>query len=317
MIGRALATVPPDKQSELSGWMASVDSGQTVLDVETKRQDRAGTAFEVQVSLMPYRDSSGRRLFLEATSDIRERVRLRHAMLEIEKLASMGQMAAGTAHHLNTPLAAMLLRVQMMRERTSAGTNSSFDLEQLESGILFCQHFVRRLLEFSRRPTSEKQPEPVAGILESVASFLAPSFQTRRARVSLDLENARGAEVLADRNLLEALFAIVLSNAADAIASGGSIAIRCRPPAGERIQLEIADDGCGIDPSQLPRAFEPFFTTKGPGRGTGLGLAIARNILLELGGSISLESEPGKGTIVRIDLPLLPPRQPSLEACAS
>jgi two-component system NtrC family sensor kinase len=222
--------------------------------------------------------------------------------VQIEKLASMGQMAAGTAHHLNTPLAAMLLRVQMMRDAPSGASES--DLEQLESGIAFCQNFVRRLLDFARRPAGEKQPQRLAPVLESVANFLAPSFAGRRAKVSLDLARAEEAEVLADRNLLEALFSILLSNSVDAVAPGGTIAIRCGPPRVERIELEIEDDGCGIDPAQLEHAFEPFFTTKGPGKGTGLGLAIARNILLEVGGSIRLESAPGKGTKATIELPL-------------
>ena len=277
-----------------------------MLDVETRRLDRSGEPFDVQMSLLPFRDVSGRDLYLEATSDIRERIRLRQAMLQIEKLASMGQMAAGTAHHLNTPLAAMLLRVQMMREGAAAGSES--DLEQLEAGIAYCQNFVRRLLDFSRRPAAEKQPQKLVPILQSVASFLAPSFEGKGAKVTLDLEEAESAHVLADRNLLEALFSILLANSVDAIRSHGTIAIRCRRDGrGDRIVLEIQDDGCGIEPAHLERAFEPFFTTKGPGKGTGLGLAIARNLLLELGGEIRLESEPGRGTIARVDLPLLDP----------
>ena len=136
--------------------------------------------------------------FLEVTTDIRERVRLRQTLLEIEKLTSMGKMAAGTAHHLNTPLAAMLLRVQMMRERSGQGPGSS-DLEKLENALLFCQQFVRRLLEFGRTPAAQKQPEEIAHSIESVVSFLAPALQTKRTRVPLDVSGADGAQVLADR----------------------------------------------------------------------------------------------------------------------
>ena len=125
--------------------------------------------------------------------------------------------------------------------------------------------------------------------------------------MSLDVKEAGEVRVLADRNLFEALFSILLSNSLDAIAAGGAIDIRCRRLSEDRVELRIADDGGGIAPSDLPHVFEPFFTTKGSGKGTGLGLAIARNILVEHGGSIRLESPPGRGTTALIELPVWNP----------
>ena len=310
VLGRPIPTVPAGKQEELERFLREVEAGGSVLDVETERRDKKGAVFEVELSLLPFREEHGNNAFLEVTGDIRERVRLRRAMFEIEKLASMGKMAAGTAHHLNTPLAAMLLRIQMMREREHRH-DCSCDLEQLEGGISFCQQFVRRLLEFSRRPAVEKQPEEVGPILESVVGFLSPSVRAKRARVTLDCGGANGAKVLADRNLLEALFSILLTNSLDAIAPEGAIGIRCGRPSENAIALEIRDDGCGIPADALTRVFEPFFTTKGSGKGTGLGLAIARNILVEHGGEIRLESAPGAGTTASITLPLWRPGQES------
>lgn len=316
VIGRPIPTIPPERESELEEFLRRVEAGESILDVETERLSRDGSRLEVQLSLLPFREGAGDRDFLEVTSDIRERVRLRRAMFEIEKLASMGQMAAGTAHHLNTPLAAMLLRVQMMQERQHPGSCAS-DLGQLENGILFCQQFVRRLLEFSRRPAMRKQPEDVGRILESVVNFLAPSVQAKQATVSLDLARANGGRVLADRNLLEALFSILLSNALDAIAPRGRIEVGCRQLSSDRIELTIADDGCGIAPADLENVFQPFFTTKGSGKGTGLGLAIARNILVEHGGSIRLDSPPGRGATASVELPLWHPPSGAREAAAS
>jgi signal transduction histidine kinase len=273
-----------------------------VIDLETRRCERGGQSFEVQLTLLPFRDAAGQDLFLEVTSDIRERVRMRERLLEIEKLASMGKMAAGTAHHLNTPLATMLLRVQMMRESAQHALDS--DLERLESDIRYCQQFVQRLLEFGRRPYAEKEPQPITSCLSSVATFLAPALLPRGVRLSLDLDTADGEQVLADRNLLEALFLILLSNALDAVSDGGRIAVRCNRAGENRIEIQIADEGCGIAPAHLPHVFEPFYTTKGPGKGTGLGLAIARNIVIEHGGSIRIESSPGRGTVAAVELPL-------------
>jgi signal transduction histidine kinase len=140
-----------------------------------------------------------------------------------------------------------------------------------------------------------------------VASFLAPALVPRDVLLSLDLDTADGEQVLADRNLLEALFLILLSNALDAVSDGGRIAVRCNRTAENTIEIQIADEGCGIAPSHLPHVFEPFYTTKGPGKGTGLGLAIARNIVIEHGGSIRIESVPGRGTVAAVDLPLWHP----------
>ncbi|MBI4164500.1 MAG: PAS domain S-box protein [Acidobacteria bacterium] len=303
VVGKPLPTIPPGKETELRCFLQRVQGGEPILDVETVRRDKHGAAFEVQFSLLPFTDATGQRGFLEVTSDIRERVRLREKLFEIEKLASMGKMAAGTAHHLNTPLAAMLLRVQMMRERAPLAPYAA-DLERLEASIRFCQQFVQRLLEFSRRPPIEKRPEEIARTIQSVTSFLAPLWLTKRARVSFDLNAANGERVLADRNQLEAMFTILLSNALDAISPEGTIGIRCLRPSAEWIEIQIADNGCGITSADLPQVFEPFFTTKGPGKGTGLGLAIARRIAVEHGGSVRLESAPNQGTTAFIQLPL-------------
>jgi PAS domain S-box-containing protein len=306
ILGNVLPTVPPEREGELRMLMQQVAAGSPVLNMETLRCDRNGHLVDVQLSLLPFQEASGQRYFFEVTEDIRERVRMRAKMLEIEKLASMGKMAAGTAHHLNTPLAAMLLRVEMMREQYGAGPHEG-DLERLEEGIRFCQQFVRRLLDFSRRPPAQRQPEELAQTIRSVVSFLAPALQSKCAVILLELSAIEGQLVLADRNLLEVLFSTILSNALDAIPAQGRIEIACSRPAGDAIEVRVTDNGCGIQPADQAFVFEPFFTTKGPGKGTGLGLAIAQNIVFEHGGSIRLESRPGGGTTVLLRLPACQP----------
>jgi PAS domain S-box-containing protein len=301
-IGYALPTVPPEKEIELQEFLLAVASGGVVLEQETLRRNHKGEAIEVQLSLLPFREGA-RRYFLEVTHDIRERVRLRQTLLELEKLTTMGKMAAGTAHHLNTPMASMLLRVQMMRERAGHTNGCASDLEQLESTIGFCQQFVRRLLDFSRRPAPQKQPEEVAPLVEAVLGFLAPSFNAKNVRVSTELAQIAGMKVLADPNQLETLLLTLLSNALDAVSKGGEVRVRCRQAQGA-LEIEIADNGCGISGADLAHIFEPFFTTKPPGKGTGLGLAIARNIVAEHGGTIRLDGAPGKGATAVVQLPV-------------
>jgi PAS domain S-box-containing protein len=302
---RRLATVPVEKEVELQAFLEQVGRGSPVLDIETQRQHRDGSVLDVQLAMLPFRGVSGQSYFLEVTNDIRERVRLRQALLQLEKLTTMGQMAAGTAHHLNTPLASMLLRVQMLR--ASAKARFSRELAQLEASIQFCQQFVRRLLDFSRRPQSTKQPEPLDGTLESVASFMSPQLLAKRARLVLDLNATNGDKVLVDRNQLESLFIILLSNALDAIAEDGTITVRSRHAGPTRVEVAITDDGCGIEPGNLARIFQPFFSTKPPGKGTGLGLALASSILQEHDGSIRLDSAPKRGTTVHVELPIWQP----------
>jgi signal transduction histidine kinase len=283
--------------------MRRIDAGETLLDCESQRCDRDGRRIDVQLSLQRYQEHY-QRYYLEVTSDISERVRMREMLLEVEKLTSMGKMAAGTAHHLNTPMASLLLRVQMMRERAG---NDGFagDLQQLESTIGFCQQFIRRLLDFSRRPALQKEPQAIVPLIEAVLGFMGPTFASRQAQVTTELLGAE-CKVLAESNQIETLFIILLSNALDAIPAGGKIHIRCIADAAD-LRIEISDTGCGISDSDRGRVFEPFFTTKPPGKGTGLGLAIARNIVSDHGGQLQLRSTPGEGTTAEILLPVAVP----------
>ncbi len=303
LIGCRLPTVPAERTEQLEEQVRQVRSGTPVLDIETQRFTKEGNRFDVQLSLLPFQETGQPVCFLEVTSDIRERVRLRQTLLQIEKLTTMGQMAAGTAHHLNTPLAAMLLRLRMMREGKFEGSLSA-DLQRLESSAVFCQHFVQELLRFSRTGPARKQPESLVATLQSVASFLSPQLLAKRVRLALDLEGVNGARILADRNQLEALFLILLTNAADAVSVDGTIRVGCDFSAPGAVAVRVTDNGCGIDTQILPHIFEPFFTTKPPGAGTGLGLAIASNILQNHGGSLRFDSTPRRGTTAVVELPL-------------
>ncbi len=301
VLGAALPTIPADKRDELVSFMTLAAAGQPVLDRETRRLHRSGDHLQVQASLLPFNDA-GQTYYLEVTSDIGERVKLRQRLLEFEKLTTIGKMAAGTAHHLNTPLASMLLRVQMMRDRVSCAELAR-ELHQMEQSIGFCQKFVRRLLDFSRRPTSARKLEDVPASIQAVLGFLAPSFLAKKTIVATELSGAQGVQVMADPNQLETVFLILLSNALDAVELNGKIKVQCCHTDGV-IEVAIADDGCGIPESALPHVLEPFFTTKPPGKGTGLGLAIAESVVSEHGGKLRIESREHEGTRVTVQLPV-------------
>ena len=307
VIGKPLPSVAPDQRVELAEFMAQVESGAPVLDRETLRRDARGESFETQLSLLPFVEGN-RTLFLEVTQDIRERVRLRQALLQLEKLSTMGKMAAGTAHHLNTPLASALLRLQMMQDKCpndpdrACSTAMHDHLSHMNSSLGFCQSFVRRLLDFARPPRSVRQPEEMTSVVEAVIGFLSPAITSRQIVLQSDLSALAGVRVLGDRNQLETLLLILLSNALDALPASGTLKISAGTN-DDSVLLSVADNGCGIAEHDLAHIFEPFFTTKPAGKGTGLGLPIAQGIVTEHGGTISIDSKQGIGTVVRIQLP--------------
>jgi len=309
VVGRPLPTVPDTRREELSEFLRRLESGEPIVEFETLRRDNHAQDIDVQLSLLRFRDSSAGFFFLEVTTDNRARVRMREKLLEVEKLTSMGTMAAGTAHHLNTPLAAMLLRVQMMRDQLRAARRPEPErfasgLERLEADMNFCQQFVRRLLDFSRRPTPIRRPEPLADTLAAVVSFLLPSLGAKHIHIDQNAKVASDVEVLGDRNLMEALFLTLLSNAIDAVSEGGRIEIDSSCPTPDTVEVRIADDGPGIASDDLPHIFEPFFTTKPMGTGTGLGLVIARQTAVEHGGTVRLENGIERGAVAVVELPV-------------
>lgn len=302
VLGQRLPTVPVEKQKEMERHLKQAAQGKSVLDVETIRCAKDHSLIDVQTNVLPYQDEGRGRYFLEVSIDIRERIRLRQTLLQLEKLTTMGQMAAGTAHHLNTPLASMLLRVQLARKHAQkAGVD--LDLEDLEDNIRYCEQFVRRLLDFSRRPQLTRRSEPIKDTLHSVLNFLGPQFSAKQVRLVVKTDPVERLTVMADRNQIEALFLIIITNALDAISEQGEIRVNAGIR-GDRVLIAIEDNGCGIDPSNLAHIGEPFFTTKPVGKGTGLGLSIAATILQEHAGRMRIDSTPNRGTTVEIELPI-------------
>jgi PAS domain S-box-containing protein len=302
VLGNKLPIIPPEKEAEMQDFLAQASHGKPVLDVETRHVTKHGVMVDVQSNVLPYNEEEPGRYFLQVSIDIRERIRLRQTLLQVEKLTTMGQMAAGTAHHLNTPLASMLLRIQLARKH-ARNTGVELDLGDLEGNIRYCQQFVRRLLDFSRRPQLTRRVEPIRETLDSVLCFLTPQITAKQVHLTVDMDRANGAAIMADRNQIEALFLTLITNALDAVMNQGHIKVGCYP-AGDRIHVSIEDDGCGIEPANRPHIFEPFFTTKPVGKGTGLGLSIAATIVQEHEGSIIIDSVPNQGTVVQIELPL-------------
>ena len=306
VIGKPLSTLGLTEQEELLHILGRLKHGEPVVEMETRRRNRAGQWVDVGLRVSSFQEvGSGQMVLLEMASDLREKIRLRQKALEMEKLTSMGRMAAGTAHTLNTPLGAMLLRIGMLEDQLCSHVCSG-ELKHLESSTRFCQEFVQKLLQYSRPSETALKRLDVGELLDSLHTFFRPTFLVRRHELCCANDSLRGIHVLADRSQMEALFAALLMNSLDALPDagkgqvvlGGSVRDGC-------VELSVSDSGCGVAAEKLPSIFEPFFTTKRAGQGTGLGLSIAHNIVQEHGGSIELANNSSEGVTVRICLPLL------------
>lgn len=226
-------------------------------------------------------------------------------LLETAKLASVGQLAAGVAHELNTPLQHILLTADLIRADLG-DTESEERLDQLVAQARRCRIIIKDLLEHSRRHAARQERFALNPLVEEALESCRTLGLTKGVTLALDLA-PQLEELLGTPEEIRRVVEVVLQNGLQAIGSKPADEQRwlrvCTAPAGEDVVCTIADNGPGMDAQTRQRALEPFFTTKDPGVGTGLGLSIAYAIVTKHNGALRLESEPGYGTTVRISLP--------------
>lgn len=258
-------------------------------------------------------------------------------MAEMERLVSLGKLAAAVAHEINNPLAgvltyAKLLSRHMDRERTRraaapAGASSSVASPQetaehrewlaiIEGETRRCGALVKNLLTFARQVPMQVAEADINGLLERCLRLV--QHQLELQNIQWEWSPDGPLSVYCDSGRVQQVFLAIIVNAIDAMPRGGllRLASRLEPAAGalpERVVIEIADNGPGIAPDVLPHVFEPFFTTKDEARSTGMGLAVAYGIVRQHGGEIRVESQLGQGTAIRIYLPVQA-RPPAQEA---
>jgi len=279
--------------AELAAGMARVADGELDLEVRVDSADELGQlsqAFNVMVRGVKERD----RRLREATSE---------KLSQVEKQVSVGRLAAGVAHEINNPMTAILSLSMMLRRSLPADDPRRKDLDIVVTETQRCRDIVRHLLDFAQERPPEKQVVDVNEVMRETLSLTARYDALQQARVEVRL--AEGPlQVDADPKQLQQVFTNLILNAAEALPAGGTITIRSgEDSGGGSVQVEVADDGRGIPRECLARVFEPFFTTKGRGQGTGLGLSVSLGIVQKHGGAIDIESEPDRGTTVRVALP--------------
>jgi len=299
-----------------------------LLEARHRRKD--GTTFPVEIGSRAALIGD-ELMLLSIVRDVTERAEMQANLLHADRLAAVGTLAAGVAHEINNPLAYAMGNLDMLArrlpevtaelaaeaaQRPDAGTPRRLAAlaEELtkarEMLALACEGAARvrtivlDLKRFSRQDEALVGPIDVHEVLE-YALGIAGNELRRRARVVRDYGEVPCVTV--DESRLGQVFLNLLVNAAQAIPEGDpeahEIRASTRVDAGGRVVIEIADTGVGIPPALIGRVFDPFVTTKPAGEGTGLGVFLSRSIVTDAGGEIALESEPGRGTTVRVTLP--------------
>jgi PAS domain S-box-containing protein len=246
--------------------------------------------------------------------DLRESIRMekelektRIQLLQAEKMASLGKLAAGVAHQLNYPLGGITLFTKLVLEEYELENGAREDLQRVLRDAERCRDTVKELLEFARQTKHFMRPHDVNRALERTLFLL--ENQTLFQNIAIEKQLADGLPMLVgDIQQLNHIFMNIILNAAQAMDGKGTLTLATRQgPDADHITIEITDSGPGISEEDLKHIFDPFFTTKEEGKGTGLGLSLVYNIVENHGGRITAQSEVGKGATFTIELPLAGP----------
>jgi signal transduction histidine kinase len=227
-------------------------------------------------------------------------------MVQQEKMVGIGQLAAGIAHEMNTPLGTIIGYAQMLREDLEQHPELSTSLSDVQEVIGQagrCRDLVKNLLNFSRRSSSEKANYDINDIIAKILSLIQHDFEMKGVSVNTEFD-AKMPRARVNENEIAQVILNLANNAADSMPSGGELTVSTRyDESSHWICITMRDTGSGIKESDRTRVFEPFFTTKEVGKGTGLGLSICYKIIENHLGSIEFDTALGKGTTFRVYLP--------------
>jgi two-component system, NtrC family, sensor kinase len=234
--------------------------------------------------------------------DVTDRAELEQRLVQADKLSSIGLLAAGVAHEVNTPLAVISTYAQMLAKQVADDSQKSVILDKIAKQTFRASEIVNSLLNFSRTSSTSFGEVKLNRVIQETLSLLEHQLQKTGIQVHTELDPELGP-VHGNAGKLQQVFLNLILNARDAMGSGGALEVRTWQE-GARARIEVADSGTGIAPEHLHRVYDPFFTTKPARQGTGLGLAVTYGIIQEHGGSIEVTNRSGGGAQFRIELPL-------------
>jgi two-component system, NtrC family, sensor kinase len=257
----------------------------------------------LNIALAPLQDAQDQTGALVVVEDVTARISLEEQLQQREKLSSIGLLAAGVAHEVNTPLTGVSSYTQMLLGMLNENDPKHALLQKVRTQAERATNIVNNLLNFSRTGSATEFCEvDVARVFDDTLQLLEP--QLRRSQIEIVRSYDQDApEAYANAGKLQQVFTNLILNARDAIPDGGSIIVSTGTAEDGSLVAEISDTGIGIAPENVAKIYDPFYTTKGVGQGTGLGLAVSYGIIQEHAGRITVDSEPGRGTTFRITLP--------------
>lgn len=272
------------------------------------RQD--GTSFLAEYTSTPLREEGGEVVgAVVVFQDITERKWAEREMQRADRLALVGQLASGLAHEIGTPLNVIAGNAELLRMQLHDQQEATAELDAIIEHVERITYLVEQLLTFARAQPRAMMPFAVHGPLANAVRLLEARFRREAIHLTLDVPEDLPL-VWGAAEQVEQVFLNLLVNAWHAMPTGGNITIQARPVGASGVRLTFQDTGVGIPRAELPRVFEPFYSTKGE-KGTGLGLAICKQIIENCCGTIHLDSFPGVGTTVTIDLVREGPGEPS------
>lgn len=299
-VGRKLSDVLP---APLVSEIAAREGGEQVTGIYKQRLEHKGRRLVVNVSITPLVSKSGERIGrLILFDDVTQRERTEEQMVQSEKLSSLGLLAAGVAHEVNTPLAVISNYIQMLARQLPGDDPRHTLIDKIVKQTFRASEIVNNLLNFSRTGGAEYAEVDVNRVVEETLSLVAHPLKTAQVQVVKHLGEPLPA-VWGSSNRLQQVFLNLFLNARDAMPSGGMLEVRTGAHNGG-VEIEVSDTGSGIPREHIHRIFDPFFTTKGSGRGTGLGLSVSYGIIKEHAGKIDVRSAPGKGTSFHLEFPV-------------
>jgi two-component system, NtrC family, sensor kinase len=268
------------------------------------------TPIWISANFMPLKNEAGRMsAVLCIARDITENKRLERFLINTEKLASLGTLAAGVAHEINNPLGVMLGFCDLLVRNKAPDSQEYEDLKIIERQGLQCKQIVENLLSFARVGQETTADTDLNDCLAEIIKVVRHSLEMKTIELCTEFAETL-PRVRGDDRQLQQVFLNLINNAAAAMTAGGRLTIRTGPVAGgQRVAAQVQDQGTGIAPEHLDHIFEPFFTTKPEGEGTGLGLFVSYGIISKYGGTITCESqthdggEKPQGTTFTVELP--------------
>ncbi len=278
----------------------------------------------VQVSVVPLFDEKGNIwMYLHEALDVTDRVKVENSvkdafeklqatqsqLVQSAKMAALGQLAGGVAHEINNPLTGVLNNIQLIKmEMDDKGCDpQTFKeiLDVVEEAAMRCKRITTGLLDFSRSDKKSYQPTDLSMVVKKTIDLAGHDMKLDNIKIVSEFASNL-PPILADANQLQQIFLNLINNARWAVKAKPDATISVKTYASsfdKTVNIEISDNGCGIDKEHLKRLFEPFFTTKKPGEGTGLGLSICYGIIKEHRGTVMVNSEVGLGTTFKITFP--------------